>query len=121
MPGTTAVAKHSSTGPLVIDNAGVSHMDISIPIAANNFATGQTSCPTASAVPVVAARPTRREVIITNTDTTHNLYVGGTTAVTIATGHLLTPSAQATFRTAAGIWAVANTAAITASYADSYD
>lgn len=85
---------------------------------APNFATGQQAI-TASAAQIVAARTTRRAVLITNTHATNNLFVGSA-AVTTGTGQEIPPSQSLSFPTTAAVYGIGS-GNLTATFVEIWD
>lgn len=86
---------------------------------AANQATGQQAL-TTTAAQVVAARSTRRNVLIVNTSTTITVYVGNT-GVTSATGVPILPNASITIPSVTAQFAVAASGTPTVAYFETYD
>jgi len=86
---------------------------------AANQATAQVAL-TTTAAQVVAARATRRNVLIVNTDTAITVYVGNT-GVTSATGLPILPGQGITIPSVAAQFAVAASGTPTVAYFETYD
>ena len=97
-------------------------MDVSVANypGADNIATNQVSI-TSAATAIVAARSTRRSVLIINHGTT-DVYIGGA-AVTTSTGILLagTEGAAIGIGTTAAVYGIVVSSSQTVSYIESYD
>jgi hypothetical protein len=74
-----------------------------------------------TAASLLAARPTRRQVQIKNSDASANIAIGATSGVTTGNGFLLKPGESVTLLTTAQIYAIASAGTPVASISESYD
>ena len=87
--------------------------------AAPNYATGQVAT-SGTAGTLVAAKPTRRSVTVTNLDGAINVFVGPPT-VTAANGFRLGPGLSHTFYTTALLQVIAASGTPSVAYVEYYD
>lgn len=100
-----------STNPLAVNPAES---------GAANFVTSQVTVSSASATQLLAARSTRRAALVTNNDSSINIYVG-TATVTATTGHLIGPGLSASIPYVGAIYAIAASGSPNASASEVYD
>lgn len=89
------------------------------PKGAPNYANGQVATSTTAAT-LVAARATRRSVLVVNNDATILVYVGAAT-VTASTGLCVKPANPVTLETTALIQVIAASGTPSVSYLETYD
>jgi hypothetical protein len=80
--------------------------------------TGQASVSTV--VQIIAARPTRRSALVTNTDASVSVYVGNA-AVSSSTGQLIKAGNSLTIPFTGAIYCVATTGRVVVTFAEAYD
>jgi hypothetical protein len=83
-----------------------------------NFATGQVAI-TGSAAHIVAARTTRRAVLVTNTHASLLLYVGSA-SVTTGNGQQIPPGQSLSFPTTAAVYGIGS-GSLTATFVEIWD
>jgi hypothetical protein len=97
----------------------IGDVDVLTQPGAANIANGQVTAGSASG-PAVAARATRRSVLIRNTDTSNSAYVG-TGAVSAANGFLLKAGESITIETTAAINCIRAAADVVLAFMEVYD
>lgn len=115
-----------NTTPLIADDGSGGHA-IAVTLqdgvakapGAANYANGQVATSTAAGT-LVAARPTRRSVLIRNVDATISVWIGAAT-VTAANGMLLKAGESVTVDTTALIQVIAASGTPTVAYLETYD
>lgn len=87
---------------------------------AANLATSQTATNAVTATLIVAARPTRRSALVTNTSTSISVYIGNS-GVTSTTGQLLIAGAACTFPVNCALYAISASSTPTVCVSEAYD
>lgn len=87
---------------------------------AANLATNQITVSSSVATLLLAANATRRAVLVTNNDSTINLFVGQA-GVTTSTGHKLAPGATISIPYVGATYGIAASGSPTASASEVYD
>lgn len=103
---------------ILVDAVGAA-LDLASKKGAPSFANNQVTAGVASAQ-VVAARATRRAVLIRNTDAANSAYVG-TGVVTSGNGFLLKAGESISIETTAAVNAIRATADVLLAYLETYD
>lgn len=117
--GVKTVDSVAEAARVILVDALGSTLDMASKKGAPSFANNQVTAGAVSAQ-VVAARATRRAVLIRNTDAANSAYVGGGT-VTSANGFLLKASESITIETTAAVNAIRATADVLLAYVETYD
>lgn len=116
---TPATVYVKATGAGTGGDPHVPHHNVDKQPGAASMANGQVALSTTAAT-LVAARATRRRVIIRNTHASINIYVGIAT-VTSSNGMLIPPGAELTLETTALVQGIAASGSPVASYIEEYD
>jgi len=84
------------------------------------MATGQAALNSSTATLVIAARPTRRSALVTNTSASINVWVGNS-GVTNSTGQLIAPGNSLTIPSTVAVYAISASATPTVTTTEVYD
>lgn len=120
VPVTSPPANGTDNGLPVHANLGSQTIAVDqITAGAANLGTSQVSV-NGSVTLLLTARPTRRSALITNTNATNILYIGGS-AVTSGTGHPILPQQSCMVPFTGAIYGITASATITVGASEAYD
>ena len=90
-----------------------------IPATQANF--GQASVGTGASVQLLGSTPSRRVALITNSDATNKIFIGGTSGVTSGTGHPVAAGTSMSISYAGALWAISTGGTVLVGASEIYD